>query len=127
MRDKKHLQRVASLWCVAGKRTPCGIADGEPAHHPRGLKYGCGTSLKAGDEWVVKYCNKHHDRYHKGGRQTFEAAEGTHEEHFLATCQQLRNEGYTFPVEVIELEKLVKLELEYDGDISALEEEFNRK
>lgn len=122
MRDKKHLKRVAALWCVI-----CGRADEEPAHHPRGLKYGCGMGKKAGDEWVVKYCSYHHDRYHKKGRQTFEGDEGTHEQHLLRTCQQLREQGYTLPVEVLELEKLVKLELEYEGDVGALEQELNGK
>jgi DNA recombination protein Rad52 len=62
LRDKAHLQFVASHPCLVCARQPC------HAHHLT-FAQGRGLSLKVSDEFTVPLCAVHHDALHRSGSE----------------------------------------------------------
>lgn len=80
LRSKAYRDRVAALPCRVCPRSPAG----DP-HHPRGLEWGTGGSLKASDEFCIPLCREHHQEWHALTMGPWEAKYGPFTDHVRAT------------------------------------------
>lgn len=67
--DEPYRRWVGQKPCIVpgcGRPPPIG-GENDP-HHPRGLEWGTGTSIKASDYFCIPICKTHHDLYHHKGR-----------------------------------------------------------